>query len=337
MAAVNLSRGQCDYCQDTILVVIDKVTRALVWRLEPGGMSRHKEERRALRTFRLFPDDPILTLVFRFDSIGCQDCGAGQIEEYWLRPRLTAESSLVFDTIWKGTVEFGDSGQPNGSGPLRENSASLTSLWPRRAYRLRRSVPAGWLPNPGSQRDPMTTDCRSSEAESGSVVFEFDQVLAQDPATLALSPSEPGRWRRHDVRPTVTFPFNLKANRLVYDRLLTEKYEPVRLGLEASHGGALIRGGIHRGLQLINRADGRVLRTVPNPECGEYRVLAVGWSADGTRGLAVIDTEFPELPHVLVSVTPDGEDDRWEGFLPEHYDLHDGFILDLPEPSANHR
>jgi hypothetical protein len=65
--------------------------------------------------------------------------------------------------------------------------------------------------------------------------------------------------------------------------------------------------------------------------------LAVGWSADGTRGLAVIDTEFPELPHVLVSVTPDGEDDRWEGFLPEHYDLHDGFILDLPEPSANHR
>ena len=161
MAAVNLSRGQCDYCQDTILVVIDKVTRALVWRLEPGGMSRHKEERRALRTFRLFPDDPILTLVFRFDSIGCQDCGAGQIEEYWLRPRLTAESSLVFDTIWKGTVEFGDSGQPNGSGPLRENSASLTSLWPRRAYRLRRSVPAGWLPNPGSQRDPMTTDCRN--------------------------------------------------------------------------------------------------------------------------------------------------------------------------------
>ena len=60
----------------------------------------------------------------------------------------------------------------------------------------------------------------------------------------------------------------------------------------------------------------------------------VGWTADGSRCIAVINLGLNGVPPVLVSIAPDGTGDRWEGFLPEGYRLPNGFILDLPEPSV---
>lgn len=98
-------------------------------------------------------------------------------------------------------------------------------------------------------------------------------------------------------------------------------------------------------MELIRPRDGQVLRTIPDAtwvndaerrnEYFGYRFLAIGWSAGGTRALAIIETELIGLPPVLVSLSPDGSDDRWEGLLASAAKVPgDGFILDLPEPAA---
>ena len=131
VAVVDLRNNQCDFCQKTTLLVIDTWTHELAWRQNSEGVSEPTPDwdGKALRLVRLFPDDPALTLVYRWDRIGCAfGCGAASIYEEWLRPRLTATSSLVFDHAWGGEVGGYQRGEAWDQVPYGE----MHTMWPRR-------------------------------------------------------------------------------------------------------------------------------------------------------------------------------------------------------------
>jgi hypothetical protein len=343
VAAIATDTGYCNLCLSGEFVIVNLASKTLAWR-QGGGAIRDWDP--TLRLFHLFPDDPVWTLALSSDRVGDRERRSGAMYEEWLRPK-PAPGGFYFETVWAGDVETWNNGRP--AGTLGRACTDLVSLWPDRAYRAVHHVEAGWMAevDPSS---PVKPPCGGEDSTFGAVVLTHTQQLDEDAATHALVPHGSGRWSRRDLRPTRTFPFNLSVRRVVLDLPL-----PARAG--DSHGpipspsGALVcertevRGFMGSGFTVRRRSGGQPLRTVPDPawalahdtEYGGYQVAAIGWTPDGARILAVIDTGLPELPPVLVSLTPtaDGRGDRWEGLLPEGSKVpSDGFIFD---PAASDR
>ncbi|MBZ5589673.1 MAG: hypothetical protein LAO05_14040 [Acidobacteriia bacterium] len=149
VAAVSVRSGFCDGCYDAVLVVIDRQTKKPVWRLASGSGTCYidsgtffETDEPILRVVRVFPADPVQTLAFRF---GSEDPfhGGGATNEKWLRPSLATDGSLTFEAIWEATISFGTSGVASFTWP-HEMTSTMTSLWPRRAYRFTTRTVAGW-------------------------------------------------------------------------------------------------------------------------------------------------------------------------------------------------
>jgi len=337
IAAVDLRNNKCDFCQKTALLVIDQVTHALAWRSDSEGVSEPTPDwdGKALRLTRLFPDDPVLSLAYRWDTIGCAfGCGAARIYEEWLRPQLTATSSLVFDQAWGGEV----GGYQRGDEWDHVLDGEMHSMWPKRGYKFTQHIRAGW--NAAGEFDR-------------SLDLIVNQEFAQDPSTMKLLPGAT-TLARHDSHPSSVFPFSLPIRALVFEAdLLPPGGAKSGLNSVLSPDGRFVverkRGGAGEARLDIRRSgESSPIREIwsERPAGGKsfreeldgLEFVSVGWTPEVSRCLVIVELGLQsgdlKLPPVLVSLTPDGKGDRWEGFLPEGYQLPDGFILDLPEPGA---
>jgi len=341
VAAISIQQGGCDACYSASLMAIDLQGRTIFWRSDPyeAWLSRRlspelggdADEPPVLRAFPMFPDDPVKTLAFRF---GSEDPFhyEGSTDEHWLRPRMESNGVLTFDTVWEATVGFGTSGIASFTWP-HEMASEMTSLWPRHAYRFTRHTIVGW------------------DTSSRSVDLITSQEFLQDPRSHKLA-SGPTTMARKDQGPVSTFPFNLPIADLVFDpAFLPAKSHAQSAGINLSPAGELFAERVASRLErpwhlrLCRAGDGVLLRDVwsgvewpRNSARSEMQdglaFEAIGWTGDGARCLAIVSLGLYRIPPVLVSLTPNGKGDRWEGFLPDGYVLPDGFILDLPEADS---
>jgi hypothetical protein len=338
IVAVSVQSGSCDACYDATVMAIDLRTKLAAWRsdsrsgecyIAPSTFSESNGP--ILRVFPLFPDDRVRTLAFRF---GSEDPFHGEraTDERWLRPSLGANGSLTFETVWEANASFDTSGVASLTWP-HEVRSTMRSLWPKRAYRFTRHTSAGW----------------DDQMLSGfPIELITRQEFTEERQTHKLIPGAK-TMARYDRRHISLFPFNLRMSALVLDlSLLPDKSNADRPQVALSPGGDLFadrvegRFGKHQHLRVCRVGDDAQLRDVwsglggrgpgsPDIEDGlDFR--AVGWAPDGRRCLAIVDLGLYGIPPVVISLTPDGKGDRWEGFLPEGYVLPDGFILDLNEP-----
>ena len=331
VAAVSTQFAPCDGCYSAKLVVIDLRTRTVAWRLDldeawlltpdPPEAGGDPGEPPVVRVFRVFPDDPVKTIAFGFTTHDPFH-GQGSVTERWLRPRITPNGDLYFETLWEGEVESWAGGIGDFNWPYKVRS-TWTSLWPRRAYRLTTQVATDW----------------------DTVKLTTSQEFTQRPDDRTFV-AEARRIVRLENGGASTFPFNLPMASLSLD--------PALLATEASTGRArcvrspdselfveAVNGDWGRPpahLRIYRMTDGAQVRDVwsgqPGLENDGLRFTAVGWTIDGSRCLAVVGLGLDDIPPVLVSLTANGKGDRWEGFLPEGYQLPDGFILDLPQSPA---
>jgi len=343
IVAISVRMGECDGCYSATLMAIDLRTRMVAWRFdsneavlfrrlspEYGG---NDDEPPVLRAFRMFPDDPVRTVAFQFwgeDPFH----GTGETKERWLRPRVDTNGLLTFDVVWEAAVFYGTNGAVTFTWG-HQISSEIRSLWPRRAYLFTRHTRAGWddAGRPDDSLDLMTK-----------------QEFTQDPVTFKLLPGRTTLARR-DKHHMSVFPFNLPMRALVLDpAMLPPPSQGKSRGIVLSPTADLFaervisRSGDPKRLRLCRTGEGEVVREVWSGRSarglGNFEELdglyfhSIGWTADGTRCLAIVGLGLEGVPPVLVSLTPDGKGDRWEGFLPEGYVLPDGFILDLPEPDS---
>jgi hypothetical protein len=362
VVVVAVTNGYCNCCHEGRVGVIDLAKNQVAWSADtdravgPYWIDAGSEQ---LRLFHLFPDDAPLTLAVTSSS-SCGGGAGGEQGETWYRPSRNSAGDIQFVTVWKGRLQYGWSG--NRGGRWAEGCAQIRSLWPRRAYQYVVHDLAGWIDVNATARDPFIAierPCSTANDHFGAVDFISTSVVTPSVIT-------PGQWdaavgsdvaptlERRDLRPTVTFPFNLPVRRLLLDvhrvdAAATSKHLP-----EAQAPNSTLVAGFpkkfkwqdRKVLEIRRASDSVVLRQVPDPswvderrpnEYGDYSFPSVGWSRDGRRCLAIVEIGLGYGP-VLVSLTADGKDDAWEGLLPrDHANLGDGFILDLPEPSLKPR
>jgi hypothetical protein len=330
IVAVSVRHGWCDACFMATLMVIDLPTRTVVWRFDSEVSDCYidqwdyspEEDGPILRVFQEFPDIKEKAVAFRFGV------GHGESEERWYRPTIDEKGSLSLNAIWTGPVTR----RVSGDGKTWETSlnSEMRSLWPRRGYALVRHHVTGWYE--GGSSGP-------------SVDLMTIQEFMEDPHNARLVPGARTMARQDQGRP-LFFPFNLPIANLVFD--------PGLLPAERTPGGPssgkVVRGGLivervktdvnkDIGLGLYRAPNHALLREIsplasPKKNIADNEYVAqfgsIGWNRDGSRLLVVVWLPLRSLPPVLVSLTPDSRDDRWEGFLPEGRYLYDGFLVDLP-------
>jgi hypothetical protein len=350
IAVVAITYGYCNCCHSGELVALDLASRQLAWSREtPGAVGPNwvAPSQEQLRLFHLVPDDPTVTLALGWSS-SCGGGGGGIQSETWYRPTKPLGGDLKFDVVWSGMLSYGNSGRRGGR--WAEGCAQFRSLWPQRAYEYVTHDLAGWIDG-SRRRDPLQViqkPCSDVSDDFGAVDFQTTEVLAPDQLGAWLVPVATPLVERRDLRPTVTFPFNLPVRRLFAD------VNDIACGDGAEHllsvpspDGQLVCGADEDEwpnrytLQIRRAKDSRMLRQIPDPawkdahrrpnEYGDYSFPWVGWTRDGRRCVAVLEVGLRFGP-VLVSLTPSGLGDTWEGLLSrDQARLGDAFILDLPE------
>lgn len=348
-----ITDGYCNCCHRGRLAIIDLTLLKVAWSEQTeDAVGRYwVDPSNQLRLFRLFPDDPTVTLAVRSSS-SCGGGAGGWQEETWYRPSRSSSGDLRLQPVWHGQLSYGSNG--NRGGAWSQGCAEIRSLWPKRAYTYVVHELVGWVDKTAGARDPFRAierPCEETEGDFGAVDFV---------STSLLTPSQLGSWlevdahpkrERRELRPTVTFPFNLPVQRLLLPQdCLPAVDAPKDLTEVPSPDGALVasfqkksKWVDRRVLEIRRLPDSTVLRQIPAPEWvddrhrtneyGDFQFLAVGWSRDGRRCLAVREVGL-EFGPALVSLTADGKGDAWEGLLPRgKANLGDGFILDLPEPT----
>lgn len=352
VVVVAITYGYCDCCHGGRLTVIDLAKRRVVWSAETDGAVGPDwiKPSKQLRVFRLFPDDPLVTLAVR-SSTPCGGGGGGAEIETWYQPRRNNVGDLQFERMWHGDLEYGYSGRRGGR--WSEGCAEIQSLWPRRAYIYVVHELAGWIDKTLTARDPFKTierPCTNADDNFGAVDFVSTSLLTPGQIVAGLGANAPPKLARRNLQPTVTFPFNLPVRRLFADVRQLQRSDTAKHALSVpSPDGTLVVGAdkdewpSRYTLQIRRVVKPTVLRQIPDPawvdanrrpnEYGGYSFPWVGWTPDSRRCLAVVEVGLRFGP-VLVSLTPDGKGDAWEGLLPRGQDvLGDGFILDLLDPA----
>ena len=351
VAVVAVTDGYCNCCHDGRLVVIEMPSKRVVWNAKTAGavgpnwIDNPSEQ---MRLFHIFPDDAALTVAVSSSSPcgGLQIGGSGQ--ESWYRPRRPNGGGFKLETVWEGELEYGDSGMRGGG--WAGGCAEIRSLWPRRAYKYVVHDLAGWIDKTPTSRSPLTEierPCKNADDNFGAVDFVSTNLLTLGEISAGLGANVAPKLERRNLRPTVTFPFNLPVRHLFVDanRLPAATTSERHREVQSPDGALMARFQNKRQdrdvLEIRRASDATLLRQLPAPEWvdnarrpneyGDYSFPSVGWSRDGHRCLAVVEVGGRFGP-VLVSLTADGKGDTWEGLLPkDKADLGDGFIFDLPE------